>query len=227
MSIWKRISEALAALASGEGLAALWEAFRTPPEKSVTFTIAVIALGAKLAKADGRVTRDEVAVFRSIFTIPPGEEANAARVFNLARQDVAGFDAHARRIARLFPPGDPVLENVLEGLFHIAMADDHFHPDEDAFLHAVAEIFGVPEARYECIRARIVHDRPDDPYLALGVSPEAGLDEIRAVWRRAVRDNHPDRLRAQGVPEEAARLAEARLANLNRAFDEIERARAA
>ena len=84
MSIWTRISDAISALAKGEGLSAVFEKLRTPLDRSVAFTIAVIALGAKMAKADGEVTRDEVTAFREVFHIPRTEEANAARVFNLA-----------------------------------------------------------------------------------------------------------------------------------------------
>ena len=131
MSVWTRISEALAALRQGESLATVFERLRTPPERSVAFAIAVIALSAKMAKADGRVTRDEVAAFREVFTIPQGEEANAARVFNLAREDVAGFDDYARRIARMFDGGNQILLDLMESLFHIAAADGHYHPAED------------------------------------------------------------------------------------------------
>ncbi|NHX28199.1 molecular chaperone DjiA, partial [Escherichia coli] len=131
MSLWSRISDAIAALAKGEGLSAVFDRLRTPPERSVAFTIAVIALGAKMAKADGRVTRDEVTAFREVFTIPPSETENAARVFNLARQDVAGFEEYAQRIARMFNEDDAPLTDLLEGLFHIAIADGEYHPAED------------------------------------------------------------------------------------------------
>ena len=57
VSLWSRIGQALAALARGEGLAAVFDHLRAPPERSVAFTIAVIALGAKMAKADGQVTK--------------------------------------------------------------------------------------------------------------------------------------------------------------------------
>src|SRR6056297_3204148 len=156
MSIWTRITEALAALAKGEGLSAVFDRLRTPPERSVGFTIAVIALGAKLAKADGQVTRTEVAAFRRVFTIQPEEEDNAARVFNLARQDVAGFDQYAQKIAALFTPGAPVLVDLLEGLFEVACADGEFHPAEEAFLQEVARIFGLDGRCFTCLRARIV-----------------------------------------------------------------------
>ena len=226
MSIWTRIAEALAALRAGEGLAAVFDRLRSPPERSVAFTIAVIALGAKMAKADGRVTRDEVSAFREVFTIPPDELDNAARVFDLARTDVAGFDAYARRIARMFGPEDPVLVDLMEGLFHIAMADGEYHPGEEEFLRQVATIFGIGARCYRAIRARFVPDAEPDPWDVLGLPPGAGVDAARAAWRQAVRESHPDRMIARGVPEEAVKLAERRLITLNRAWEAISEGRA-
>ncbi|MEZ5913880.1 MAG: molecular chaperone DjiA [Paracoccaceae bacterium] len=227
MSIWTRISEALAALAKGESLADVFERLKTPPERSVAFAIAVVALGAKMAKADGRVTRNEVAAFREVFVIAQGEEENTARVFNLARQDVAGFETYASRIARMFEPGSPVLLDLVEGLFHIALADGDYHPAEDAYLARVATIFGLDDRCFRTLRARFVPDAQPDPYDVLGVSPEATLDEIRAAWRAAVRESHPDRMVARGVPEEAVKLAERRLIAINEAWDELSRKHAA
>lgn len=158
MSLWSRIAAALSALAAGEGLGSVFDRLRSRPERSVAFTIAVIALGAKMAKADGRVTRDEVAAFRAVFTVPPEEEANAARVFNLARQDVAGFEDYARRIAAMFRPDRAedraVLIDIMEGLFDIATADGRYHEGEDAFLARVAELFGLDGRCLAGLRAR-------------------------------------------------------------------------
>ncbi|MGP3698610.1 TerB family tellurite resistance protein [Rhodobacter sp. NSM] len=227
MSIWSRITDALAALAAGEGLSAVLDRLRTAPERSVAFTIAVIALGAKMAKADGQVTRNEVAAFRQIFAIPPSEEANAARVFNLARQDVAGFDAYARKIKGMFRDDNRILIDLMEGLFHISVADGHYHPGEDAFLREVARIFGIGDRCFRALRARFVKDAPRDPYDVLGVPHEAPIEEVRIAWKQAVRDCHPDRMVARGVPEEAVRLAERRLIDINRAWEEISAKQAA
>ncbi len=220
MSIWSRIVEALSSLATGQGLTEVFDRFRSPPEKSVAFTIAVIALGAKMAKADGEVTRDEVAAFRRIFLIPKGEEQAAARVFNLARQDVAGFDAYARKIAAMFPNERQVLIDLMEGLFHIAMADGDFHPGEEAFLQQVATIFGLDGRCFNALRARHV---PGDPYAVLGVDPGAPLEEVRRAWAAAVRASHPDGMIARGVPPEAVQLAEDRMRAVNAAWEEIQR----
>lgn len=221
LSLWARIGEALSALARGEGLSAVFDHLKTPPERSVAFTIAVIALGAKMAKADGRVTRDEVTAFRRVFVIAPEEEQNAARVFDMARTDVAGFDAYARKIAAMFGPGAPVLQDLLEGLFTIALADGEYHDNEDAFLREVSAIFGLDEACFRSIRATYVADAAPDPWSVLELAPGSDLAAARARWRKMVREAHPDRAMARGLPPEAVKLAEERVIALNRAWAEI------
>lgn len=221
MSIWSRISDALSALATGEGLSAVFDRLRSPPERSVAFTIAVIALGAKMAKADGQVTRDEVTAFREIFHIAANDEAGAARVFNLARQDAAGFEEYARRIRSMFKGQPDTLRDLLEGLFHIAMADGFYHPNENAFLEEVTRIFDVPSSEFNALRMRFAPDAPQDPYTVLGVTSDMAFSEIRSVFRKLVRENHPDAMIARGVPEEALLLAQKRMAHINSAFEEI------
>lgn len=224
MSIWSRITDALSALTAGEALSAVFDRLRSPPERTVAFAIAVVALGAKMAKADGQVTRDEVTAFREVFHIAAQDEAGAARVFNLARQDVAGYEEYAARIQVMFKNQPETLKDLLEGLFHIAVADGFYHPNEDAFLEKVSKIFGVPDAVFAALRVRFAPDAPQDPYTVLGVTPDMPIAEIRKVFRRLVRENHPDAMIARGVPAEAAQLAEKRMADINRAWDEIERA---
>lgn len=222
MSIWTRITDALSSLTTGDSLSDVFAKLRTPPERSVAFAIAVIALGAKMAKADGQVTRDEVAAFREVFTIPAGEEKNAGRLFNLARTDVAGFEDYAHKIKAMY--GDDAkapLCDLMEGLFHIALADGHYHPNEDAFLLRVSDIFGLGDARFKRLRAQFVPDAERDPFDVLGVSSTASTADIRKAWRQLVRDTHPDRMIARGVPEEAIKMAEKRMIAINRAWDEI------
>lgn len=221
MSLWTRISDALAALAHGESLSAVFDRLRSPPERSVGFTIAVIALGAKMAKADGLVTRDEVTAFREVFNIADADEENAARVFNMARLDVAGFEDYAARIASMFDSQPSTLCDLMDGLFHIAMADGFYHPSENEFLERVAEIFGLPDAEFRALRARFVPDAIPDPYTVLGVSPDTPFAQIRSAWRTMVRETHPDRMIARGVPQEAVRMAEKRMIDINRAWEEI------
>jgi DnaJ like chaperone protein len=236
MSIWGKISGAAAGFLFGGGpIGALAGAFaghvffdrgaREDEEPGVVFTIAIIALSAKMAKADGIVTADEIEAFGRMFRVPPSEEANVRRIFNFARQDTAGYEIYAGQIARIFRGRPSVLEDVLDGLFDIAMADGVLHPAELAFLERVADIFGFAPDAFRRIRAS--HLGPDhaDPYVVLGVEYSASEEEIKHTYRLLVRENHPDSLMARGVPEEFLRLANEKLAAINVAYAKIMRER--
>ncbi len=217
-SFWQRIADRLAVWVGAGRRPA------TPPERSVAFTIAVIALGAKLAKADGSVVRSEISAFRRVFVIPRSEEKNAARVFDLARQDVAGFDGWAKRIAKMFPPGDPVLIDLLEGLFVIAVADGELHEAEIAFIDEVARILGVPPEAVATLRLRYDTSQRCLPCEILGISADTPLPEARKRWRDLIRESHPDLAVGRGLPPEAIRLAETRTRAINEAWEQFREA---
>lgn len=231
MSIWSRIAEfitqAPAAAFSGV-VEALRTVFEGDPEtrRRVAFSIAMIALSAKMAKADGIVTQDEVRAFQQIFHVPQEQRGNVSRLFDLAKQDVAGYEHYAVQMAGLCGYGGPncaVLEDILDGLFHIAKADGVVHERELSFLRRVSELFHIDEAHFEQIASRHVTLAGGDPYKVLGLDTEAPFDAVRTRYRRLVAENHPDRLIARGVPEEFVSIANARLAAINGAYEAIER----
>jgi DnaJ like chaperone protein len=192
------------------------------PRRRITFTIAVIALGAKMAKADGEVTRDEVAAFNEVFSVPPGEEAHMRAIFDLARRSAHGFESYARQVGRLFADDRAVLEDLLGGLFHIALADGALCAAEDAYLREVARLFALDDAAYARIRA--VHAGPppeEDPHAILGLAVDASAEEIRIAYHRLVRETHPDALVSQGLPPELMARATARIARINAAHDRL------
>jgi DnaJ like chaperone protein len=193
------------------------------PRRRIAFTIAVIALSAKMARADGVVTRDEVTAFGEVFQVPPGEEEHVRLVFDLARKSTAGFESYARQVGRLFSTDRAVLENLLGGLFHIALADGRVFPAEDEYLREVARHFGFEAADYARIRALHVgaEQQAEDPYAILGVWPGASAGAIREAYHRLVRESHPDLVIAQGLPPECIALATARVARINAAYEQI------
>ncbi len=191
--------------------------------RQIAFTIGVIALGAKMAKADGVVTRAEIDAFREIFHVPAEESAGVARFFDLAKKDARGFEPYARQIAGLFPDNPEVLEKIVEGLLHIARADGKVEHSELDYLRQVAAIFGLDDARFA--RAQAATGEKIDPYVVLGVARDADEATIKAAWRKLARENHPDRLIAQGMPAEAIDLANKELAAINAAYDAVCRER--
>lgn len=221
MSVWTRLLESLSAL-SPQYLIDFFTGTR-PPEATEGFTIAVVALGAKMAKADGRVTREEVVAFREIFRITDKDLPAVGRFFDLARTDVAGFELYAAKVAKMFEPASDVLETLLDALFHIARADDELHDAEIQFLHVISTTFGFSDPQFEAIVKRHDLHSTETPYEILGVSESASPEEIKQAWKALARRYHPDALRARGVPDEAARLAERRMAEINGAYDALRR----
>jgi DnaJ like chaperone protein len=193
--------------------------------KQIAFTIGVIVLGAKMAKADGVVTEDEIRAFREVFQVPEDEVKNVAKVFNQAKQDATGFEPYARQIAGMFRDDPEVLEDLLSGLMHITRADNVVHPDEVAFLKAVADIFGISDQDYRRLHATYLGPEEDDPYTVLGIDASATDAEVKSTYRTLIKKNHPDRAIAQGMPEEFVQVANEKLARINAAYDQICRAR--
>jgi DnaJ like chaperone protein len=187
------------------------------------YAMALIGLGAKMAKADGEVTRDEVAAFAQVFRAPPGSEAPLRQAFNLAKQTTLGFDGYARRLARRFRHHPAVLEDVLDGLFHIAKADGRVTEDEADYLEQVAEIFGFKAREFDRIRVAHLGAPEDDPFVILGVAHDADAETVKRAWRRAAAQNHPDRLIARGAPRELQRIADEKMAAINAAYREIQK----
>ena len=227
MSVWGKVGGAAAGLFVGGPIGAVLGAVAghflldRETDPGVTFTIAMVALAGKMARADGVVTDKDFEVFRQVFSIPDHEVANVKRIFDLARQDIAGFEHYAQQIARLFVGNPAVLEDVLDGLFEIAKADGVLHPAEAKFLERVAEIFGFAPGEYRRIRASHFAPELTDPYVILGLSYSADEDELKQTYRRLVRENHPDSLMARGVPPEFIKLATDKLAAINNAYDKI------
>jgi DnaJ like chaperone protein len=231
MSVWGKVSGAAAGLFVGGPVGAVVGAvvghffLDQESDPGVTFTIAVVALAGKMARADGVVSEQEFEIFREAFGVPPEEDNNIHRIFNLARQDIAGFEYYAGQIAKLFVGNPAMLEDVLDGLFEIAKADGVLHPEEARFLERVAEIFGFAPNEFRRIRASHFAPELTDPYVILGLSYAADDNELRQTYRRLVRENHPDSLMARGVPHEFIKLATDKLAAINTAYEKIQQER--
>jgi DnaJ like chaperone protein len=234
MAIWALLVGGAAGLALGGPLGALGGAAvggavdvarrRAAAARSpqVAFTIAAIALAAKMARADGYASDREFALFQRLFEVPADERANADRFYRLAQRSTDGFEAYARQAADLLGAGSPLLEDLIEALLMIAVADGADDADR-AFLDRVAELFGLAPSPWAGIRARHLGEggADGDPWAVLGIAPGASAEAIGAAYRRLARTCHPDRHIALGTPVEFIRVAEARMAAINNARDRL------
>lgn len=205
-----------------------YEAFSSQAEQA-TFTMGVIVLSAKMARADGHVSHEEIAAFKRVFNIRPSQEASIGFLFDSARLSPDGFEPYAIRMAHVFRNSPSVLEEVLTGLFIIAGSDSvRLSPAELSFLREVAGLFGFDEEAFKRIAARSgisiaaeanAESAAPEPFTILGVSEAASPEEIKAAYRALVREHHPDKLTAQGMPEEFVATATEKLKRINAAYD--------
>ena len=230
MTIWALLMGSAVGLALGGPLGALAGAAvgaavervraaraQNPRRRQVAFTIAAIALAAKMAQADGHASDKEAEAFERLFHVPAGEQQNMRRFYRLASQSADGAEAYAKQAADLLGAGSAVLEDLLEALLMIATVDG-VHPAEVEFLERMAGLMGFTPRQWAAIQARYVPLRADDPWAVLGVAPGSSDADIRAAYRRLVREHHPDRHIAEGTPPEFIRVAEARMATINEAY---------
>jgi DnaJ like chaperone protein len=195
------------------------------PGEDPQFSAAITALGAKLAKADGRAEPGEFEAFSEVFQPGPGAKRDVQRLYRLAGQTTRGFESYARQIGKRYRHCTDLLEDVLGGLFHIARADGAVTADEIAYLERVAELFGLSPLAFRRIKAAFLGAPADDPYVILGVEPDVSDEAVRAAWRSILAECHPDRAASLGLPAEYIEAANARSAAVNAAYDQVMRER--
>lgn len=239
MSIWGKIIGGATGFAFGGPIGALLGSVaghaidkiktkkKLPEEtalKQIGFTIGVIVLSAKMAKADGKVTEDEIRAFKEKINVPDSEIKNVAKLWDQAKKTTDGFQIYARQIANLLEKNSSVLEELLKLLIIIALADGKITIPEIKYLKEVGNIFGFSEEDFE----RIYSSKSgvsSDPYQILGVSRDASIDEIKQKWKQLAINHHPDRLISQGIPEDLIHKSTSRLKEINNAWDTIQNQR--
>ena len=188
--------------------------------KSIIFTAGVIALSAKMAKADGNVTKSEIKAFKEKIKIPDNEIKNVARLWDQAKKTTDGFEVYAKQISNLLEKNSSVLEELLNLLVIIAEADGKITNLEKIYLKEVSNIFGFSDQDFERICSSKLN-KHIDPYLTLGVSKDTPIKEIKNKWKALAMKHHPDRLFAQGIPQDIIENNTYRLKEVNNAWDLI------
>lgn len=222
MRLWTKLQAILSATRRhtlGAALEALAER-RVRRDESV-FSIALIALSAKMAKADGIVTDDEIEAFGDFFQFSEQDASKVRMVYDLAQQDVAGYEHYLSQVARIFEAEPVVLEDVLDCLFHIAAADGVAHPRELDLLQQAAEKFGISSVAFGRLKSIHLGLGDDDPYAILGIDPDIDDQALKRAYYKLAKDHHPDAMISRGVPESLVKIAEGRLAAINTAYEQI------
>lgn len=190
------------------------------------YLIALACLAAKISKADGVVSVNEIKLFKKIFAIDEKNNAQISKVFNQAKETVTGYEKYARELRRFTAGNLELKEKIMESFYQIAWADGEISDFERGLLHKVAEIIGLPEGNLRAIEQRFEPkwnqtSNVSDFYNILGVGRGASDVEIKKRWRQLINQFHPDRVQANGASAAEVEASTLRMAEINAAYEAI------
>ena len=235
MSIWGKVIGGAAGFAIGGPLGALLGTLaghaidkqlpsnntKHDAYKSIAFTAGVIALSAKMAKADGKVTKEEIITFRRLVQVPKENVKQVGKLWELAKKTTDGYDLYAQQISSLFKKEQAILERILDLLFEIAKSDGVIQESELKYLKHVSDIFDFSDQTF--MRLLALHKPENNPYEILGLSPSDDPKTVNQTWKKMIKENHPDKLIGEGMPKEFIESANQKLSLINGAYEEIKK----
>jgi len=187
------------------------------------FALSLIVLSAKLSKADGQVSKEELIAVRNKLKIPENEIEQVGKIFNKAKQESAGYEPYAQQIAQIYKNNPNVLEEVINILFYIAEADGNVSKSELDMMQHIAQIFGLNQSQFNSIKESRKSSDKLNPYVVLGSNPEEDLQTIRKKYLQLSKENHPDMLISKGVPKEVIEESKKKMRAINSAWDQIQK----
>ena len=187
------------------------------------FALSLIILSAKLSKADGRVSKEELIAVKEKLQIPDSEIDQVAKIFNKAKDESTGYEPYAKQISEIFKGNQNVLEEVINILFYIAEADGHVSNEEESMIANIAFIFGLSQNQYESIKESRKSSDKLNPYIVLESQPTDDLKSIRKKYIKLSKEHHPDLLISKGVPIEVINESKNKMRAINAAWNQIQK----
>lgn len=200
------------------------------------FLESTFAVMGALCKADGVVTRDEIAIAESMFERLhlSGEQRETARAaFNRGKAPGFDLDAEVLKFGRASHGQRALLTMFLQIQCFAIAGDGDVHPAEHQMLVHIARLLGLTEADVAQLEALLrtgargpsPRQNTDDAYAALGLSASATDAQIKQAYRRLMSQNHPDKLAGKGLPESMREMAEERTREISTAYAVLKEAR--
>ncbi len=187
------------------------------------FALSLIVLSAKLSKADGQVSREELIAVKDKLKIPENELDQVGKIFNKAKEESTGYEPYAAQIAQVYRGNLNVLEEVINILFYIAEADGNISKSELNMIENIARIFGLNEKQLNSIKESRKSSEKLNPYIVLESSPDDNIENIRKKYIKLSKEHHPDLLISKGVPEEVIEESKKKMRAINSAWDQIQK----
>ena len=187
------------------------------------FALSLIVLSAKLSKADGQVSKEELIAVKDKLRIPENEIDQVGKIFNKAKEESAGYEPYAQQIAQIYKANINVLEEVINILFYIAEADGNVSESELKMIEHIAQIFGLTEIQFNSIRESRKSSDKLNPYIVLESNPDDTIETIRKRYLKLSKEHHPDLLMSKGVPQEVIDESKAKMRAINSAWDQVQK----
>ena len=197
--------------------------FKTFAQSQQIFALSLIVLSAKLSKADGQVSREELIAVKDKLKIPDSELDQVGKIFNKAKEESTGYKKYAQQIAQLYQGNLNVLEEVINILFYIAEADGNVSDTELKMIEDIAQIFGLTEIQFNSIKESRKSSDKLNPYVVLESHPDNAIEIIRKRYLKLSKEHHPDLLMSKGVPQEVIDESKAKMRAINSAWDQVQK----
>ena len=187
------------------------------------FALSLIVLSAKLSKADGQVSKEELIAVKDKLKIPENEIDQVGKIFNKAKNESTGYKPYAEQIAQIYKGNLNVLEEVINILFYIAEADGNISQSELVMIEDIARIFGLNESQFNSLKESRKSSDKLNPYIVLESNPDDSLTEIRKRYIKLSKEHHPDLLLSKGVPPEVIEESKKKMRSINSAWDQVQK----
>jgi len=195
-------------------------AFAQPQQ---VFALSLIVLSAKLSKADGKVSKEELIAVRDKLKIPENEIEQVGKIFNKAKEEISGYEPYAQQIAQIYRNNLNVLEEVINILFYIAESDGNVSQSELDMIQNIAKIFGLNQSQFNSIKESRKASDKLNPYIVLESKPEEDMQTIRKKYIKLSKEHHPDTLINKGVPKEVIEESKKKMRIINSAWNQIQK----
>ncbi len=212
--------------------------------QSAFFTATFSVMG-HLAKADGHITPEEIAMARSVMgqmALTAELQRAAISLFNAGKQPHFDLDAVLEQFRRECHRRRSLLRMFIEIQLHAVYADGQVHSAEQHLLQHICTVLGFSRLEFAALQARVratrefagahraqtratTRDALAEAYGVLGLTAQADDAEIKKAYRRLMNQHHPDKLVSTGLPEEMLRLATQKTQEIKAAYERIRQAR--
>ena len=187
------------------------------------FALSLIVLSAKLSKADGSVSKEEIIAVKEKLNIPEKEMGQVGKIFDKAKEESTGYEPYAKQISEIFSGNLNVLEEVINILFYVAEADGEVSESEKVMIEDIAYIFGLSKSQFVSIQESRKSSDKLNPYIVLESGPEDDLQTIRKRYIKLSKEHHPDLLMSKGVPLEVINESKNKMRSINSSWDQIQK----